>query len=77
MDELLVVPEELPFRGVAQELAKFFESTMEDGTLFSIATFVTAAVCCPLVLAIIKLKKHSQVRDYLALHTVTRQTALR
>jgi membrane protease YdiL (CAAX protease family) len=68
----------LPQKGASEgELARFFESTVEDGTLFSVATFVTAAVCCPLVLAIIKLKKHSQVRDYLALHVVPARTALR
>jgi uncharacterized protein len=68
----------LPQRGASEgELARFLERTLEDGTLFSVATFVTAAVCCPLVLAIIKLKKNSQVRDYLALHVVPTRTALR
>src|SRR5688572_25673833 len=67
----------LPQRGASEgELARFLESTLEDGTLFSVATFVTTAVCCPLVLAIIKLKKDSQVRDYLALHVVPARTAL-
>jgi uncharacterized protein len=68
----------LPQRGASEsELARFLESTLADGTLFSVATFVTAAVCCPLVLAIIKLKKNSRVRDYLALHVVPARTALR
>jgi uncharacterized protein len=68
----------VPQRGASGvELERFLESTLEDGTLFSIATFVTAAICCPLVLAIIKLKKDSQVRDYLALHAVPARIALR
>jgi membrane protease YdiL (CAAX protease family) len=74
----IIVLRRLPEKGASEgELARFFESTTEDGTLFSIATFVTTAVCCPLLLAIIKLKKHSQVRDYLALHAVPARTTLR
>jgi membrane protease YdiL (CAAX protease family) len=74
----LIALRRIPERGASEgELARFLESTSEDGTLFSIATFVTAAVCCPLVLAIIKLKKGSQVRDYLALQGVPARTALR
>ena len=49
----------------------------EDGTLFSAATFVTTALCCPLILGIIKLKKNSRIREYLALHVVAPTTALR
>ena len=68
----------LPQQGASERvLARFFESTVQDGTLFSVATFVTAAVCCPLVLAIIKLKKDSQIQDYLALHVVPARTSLR
>ena len=68
----------LPPQGIGEdEAARFFESVSADGTLFSIATFITAAICCPLVAGIIKLKSGSQVRDYLALQGVDRRTALR
>jgi len=49
----------------------------EDGTLFSAATVVTTALCCPLILGIIKLKRNSQIREYLALHVIAPATALR
>lgn len=49
----------------------------EDGTLFSAATFVTTAVCCPLILGIIRLKKDSRIREYLALQAVAPAVALR
>jgi CAAX protease family protein len=49
----------------------------EDGTLFSAATFVTTAVCCPLILGIIKLKKDSRIGEYLALQAVAPASALR
>ena len=59
------------------EMVRFFESASANGTLFSLATFVTTVVCCPLIAGIIKLKKGSQLQDYLALQRVERRTALR
>ena len=68
----------LPAQGAGEdEAARFFETASTDGTLFSLATFVTTAVCCPLIAGIIKLKKGSQLADYLALQRVDRRTALR
>ena len=68
----------LPARGAGEEeVARFFETASTDGTLFSIATFVTTVVCCPLIAGIVKLKKGSQLADYLALQPVDRRTALR
>ena len=64
---------ELPDHGSAQEVTRL----AEDGTLFAAATFVTTAVCCPLILGIIKLKKNSRIREYLAWRAVAPGTALR
>ena len=49
----------------------------EDGTLFSLATFATTAILCPLILGIIRLKPGSQIRDYLALRPVDAKVMLR
>lgn len=54
-----------------------FTRLAEDGTLFSAATFVTTAFCCPLIVWIINLKRNSRIRDYLALQIVAPATALR
>jgi hypothetical protein len=74
----IVAMARLPHVGTPEsELGRFFESTSGDGTLFSLATFVTTAICCPLILGIIKLKRDAQVRDYLALQAVGLGIALR
>ena len=67
-----------PPQGAAEdEVVRFFESASTNGTLFSLATFVTTLICCPLIAGIIKLKKGSQLQDYLALQGADRRTALR
>ena len=66
-----------PLTAAEDEVARFLESASADGTLFSIATFVTTAVCCPLIAGIAKLKEGSRLTDYLALQRVDRRTALR
>lgn len=40
---------------------------MHDGVLLSISTFVGAAVVCPLILVIAKLKRGSKLKEYLGL----------
>src|SRR5687768_15503126 len=40
---------------------------MHDGVLLSLSTFVGAAVVCPLIFVIAKLKRGSRLRDYLGL----------
>jgi len=40
---------------------------MHDGVLLSTSTFVGAAVVCPLIFVIVKLKRGSRLRDYLEL----------
>jgi membrane protease YdiL (CAAX protease family) len=64
---------QLPDFGAERE----FTRLAEDGTLFCAATFVTTAVCCPLILGIIRLKKGSRIREYLALQGVAPAIALR
>ena len=45
--------------------------------MFSIATLATAFVCVPLVVGIAKLKKNSDLRDYLALQPVSARSLMR
>jgi len=53
------------------------ESAADDGTIISVATFATTVVCCALIAGIVKLKKHSILKDYLAIRPVARGTMLR
>jgi len=69
---------QLPAHGAsADDVARFFESASGDGTLFSLATFATTAVCVPLVLGIVKLKRGARIREYLALEPIAARSALR
>jgi membrane protease YdiL (CAAX protease family) len=61
----------------ASEIAQLLESAAQDGYLFSLTTFVTTVVCCALILGVIKLKKHSLLKDYLAIRAITLGTMLR
>jgi membrane protease YdiL (CAAX protease family) len=60
----------------AAELDALVRAAESDGTVLSIATFVTALACSALVAGIVKLKKGATLVEYLALHPVDR-SALR
>ncbi len=47
-----------------------------DGVFLGICTFVSLLVCGPLIWGIVKLKKNSNVRHYLAMNHVRAKTAL-
>jgi membrane protease YdiL (CAAX protease family) len=65
-------------RGVSgPDYGRALESAVNDGTIISLATFATTVVCCALIAGIIKLKKHSVLKDYLAIRPVARGTMLR
>ncbi len=58
------------------ELVELYVSTAENGYALSIATLITAVVCCGLIVGIVKLKKHSVLKDYLAIRPVSLRTML-
>ena len=52
-------------------------SAATSGSVFSIATIVTAGVCCALIAGVVKLKKGSVLSAYLALGAIPRAVILR
>ena len=65
-------------RGLSEsDFGAALESAVNDGTIISVATFATTVVCCALIAGIVKLKKHSVLRDYLAIRPVARGTLLK
>src|SRR5215475_13800570 len=59
------------------EFAQMVVSAAQNGYFVSLATLVTAVVCCTLILGIIKLKKRSILNDYLAIRAVSPRITLR
>jgi membrane protease YdiL (CAAX protease family) len=59
----------------AELTQRYFELAM-DGYVLAIATFITTVLGCALIAGIVKLKKHSVLRDYLAIRTVPLKTML-
>lgn len=61
--------------GLNQEnIGQLLESTASDGQAIAISIFASTLICVPLVLAAVKLKKHSRIREYLALKAVSLRT---
>jgi membrane protease YdiL (CAAX protease family) len=58
------------------ELAQRYFSLALDGYVLAVATFITTFVGCALIAGIVKLKKHSVLKDYLAIRTVPLKTML-
>lgn len=52
-------------------------STQGDGVILSVSTFITTIVCSTLVVWIIKLKRGSNLTDYLAIRPVPMRTLLK
>src|SRR5207248_1030086 len=64
-------------RGVSgPDYGRALESAVNDGTIISLATFATTVDCCALIAGIVKLTKHSVLKDYLAIRPVARGTML-
>lgn len=59
------------------EFMSRYVSAAQSGYVFSLATILTALICCLLIAGVIKLKKHSLLGDYLALRAVPRTVMLR
>lgn len=59
------------------DVMELFISAGENGNLLSLATFVTAVVCCGLIVGVIKLKKASQLTNYLSIKPVSLRVMLR
>ncbi len=56
-------------RGLPRDqVAAAFRSLSSDGLLLSVSTFATLLICVPLVVGLIKLKRGSKLKDYLALN---------
>jgi membrane protease YdiL (CAAX protease family) len=53
-----------------QQFQTLLESAESNGVVVSVSTIGTALVCLPLIVGIVKLKRHSNVVDYLALRAV-------
>ncbi len=60
-----------------QELLDLMASANQNGVLLSIATFSSTVICCALIAGVIKLKRGSDLADYLALRPVSLKTLLR
>ena len=58
------------------ELAQLYFSLAQDGSVLAVATFVTTVLGCGLIAGIVKLKKQSVLKDYLAIHAVPVKTML-
>ena len=52
-------------------------SSQDDGVILSVSTFVTTIVCGTFVALIIKLKRGSNITDYIAIRTVPLKTLLK
>lgn len=48
-----------------------------NGSFLSLTSFVATVVCCSFILAVIKLKKGSVLKEYLAIKPVSRETMLK
>jgi len=59
-----------------EQIARSFQAIQGNGTAFATATLLSAAICIPLILGIIKLKSGAALRDYLALNAVPIKTVL-
>jgi len=68
---LVMQPMEGPDNG------EIFGNLENDGTLLALATLITSAGCSLLVMGIIRLKKGSRLRDYLAWRGVSPRVVLR
>jgi membrane protease YdiL (CAAX protease family) len=59
------------------ELRVLFGSVMKDGYLLSLITFVSTVVGCALVVGVVKLKKGSQLTEYLCIRPVSLKILLK
>ena len=59
------------------DLPRLVAEATSNGTLLAYATFATTLICGALVIGIVKLKKRSNLRNYLALQRVTWATLLK
>ena len=59
------------------EVDKLLSAGANNGTLIAIASIVSTIACSALVVAVVKLKQGSDVREYLSLKTVPMRTVLR
>ena len=67
-----------PTRGLPREEAKAaFMNLRFDGIFLSVCTFATLLVCTPLIMGIVKLKRGSNLKDYLALRRSSLRQLLR
>ena len=60
-----------------QQLLDLLASAHQNGVLLSLATFSSTVICCALVAVVIKLKRGSDLGDYLALQPVSLKTVLK
>jgi hypothetical protein len=54
-----------------ETIGQLLESTASDGQVIAISIFASTLICVPLILVVVKLKKHSRIREYLALRAVS------
>ena len=59
------------------ELMARLGSAFEDGYLLSLASFLATAVCCGLIVGVVKLKKGSLLTEYLCIRPVSLRVFLR
>lgn len=54
----------------SSEMQKLIQELQYNGTIISIATTLTLVICLSIILGVIKLKKGSNIKDYLALRFI-------
>jgi CAAX protease family protein len=59
-----------------QEVLGLLEAAQANGFVFSVSTIVTTLVCTPLIVGVAKLKRSSNIKDYLALRSVSAKTLM-
>jgi membrane protease YdiL (CAAX protease family) len=59
------------------ETDEIFQSIQHNGFAVSISVLLSTIICCPLLIAIIKLKRGSSVKNYLGLYNATANQVIR